>query len=372
MECSDCVTACIVTDDALQNNEKIGMSGLSERLSHISDKLENWWNHGDQKNPCIIASVLKENHEPIPDTDDLEKFWTDVDFVINRTIKTIENTNYYGQAIPFHYVDFGASAMPCALGAKPEFVDKETVWAHPNRNSIEEITDIALDEANFCYQTIIEITKKSAQLSTDHHFVAPFALGGIGDNLAGLYGTENMLMDMKLQPTKVKQVMERFKNIWIEAFAKIQNIIQNGKNRGGIGWAGIWAPGTTFPIQEDFSYMISPAMFKEFCLPHILDMIDILDYPFYHLDGVGAIPHLYELLKIEKLKVIQWQPGSGKERLSPWYELIRHIFSKGKSVQVYAQADEVDDLVGNVGARGLLIVCPKISNQEAEWLMKDA
>ena len=342
---------------------------LTKRISEISAQLENWWNHDDQKNPCIIASILKQNHEPIPDTDDLNKFWTDADFVIERTIKTIENTNYYGQAIPFHYVDFGASAMPCALGAEPEFVNKETVWAHPNRDSIDDLMDIALDENNFCYRTIVEITKKSVQLSTDHHFVAPFALGGIGDNLAGLYGTENMLMDMKLRPAKVKQVMERLKNIWIETFDQIQKIIQTGKNRGGIGWAGIWAPGTTFPIQEDFSYMISPAMFKEFCLPHILDIIDMLEYPFYHLDGDGAIVHLDELLKIEKLKVIQWQPGAGKERLSQWYDLIKYIFSKKKSVQVYAQWNEVHDLVSQVGARGLLIVCPNMSNQEADWLM---
>ncbi|MCU0644597.1 MAG: hypothetical protein MUC94_10080 [bacterium] len=345
------------------------MINLIQKIAEISAQLENWWNHGAQKNPCIVASVLKENHEPIPDTDDLKKFWTDIDFVINRTLNTIESTNYYGQAIPFHYVDFGASAMPCALGAEPEFVNKETVWAHPNRDSIDDLMDISLDDNNFCYRTILEITKKSVQLSTDHHLVAPFALGGIGDNLAGLYGTENMLMDMKLQPAKVKHVMGRLKYIWIEAFECIQNIIQKAQNRGSIGWAGIWAPGTTFPIQEDFSYMISPTMFKEFCLPHIWDIIDILDYPFYHLDGGGAIPHLNELLKIEKLKVIQWQPGAGKERLFQWYDLIRHILEKGKSVQVYAQADEVDDLVKKVGARGLLIVCPNISIQEADWLM---
>lgn len=342
---------------------------LNQKLSEIADKLENWWNYGDQKNPCILASVLKANHEPIPDTDNLEKFWTDVDFVMNRTLKTIDNTNYYGQAIPYHYIDFGASAMPCALGAIPEFVNKETIWAHPNRASIEELLDIALDDNNSCYRTILEITQKSAKRTSDHHFVAHFALGGIGDNLAGLYGTQNMLIDMKFKSAKVRQVMEKLQNIWIAAFNQIQCLVETRRNRGGIGWAGIWAPGTTFPIQEDFSYMISPDMFKEFCLPHILNLIDFLDYPFYHLDGEGAIPHLDELLKIEKLKVIQWQPGAGKERLAQWYDLIKHILSKKKSIQVYAQADEVDDLVRNVGARGLLIVCPTISNQDAELLL---
>jgi hypothetical protein len=126
-------------------------------------------------------------------------------------------------------------------------------------------------------------------------------------------------------------------------------------NRGGIGWAGIWAPGTTFPLQEDVSYMISNAMYRRFLLPHLCDQIDAMQYAFYHLDGIGAIQHLDTLLAIEKLRVIQWVPGAGKERISDWYELIRKILAAGKSIQVFANAGEVDVLVKNVGPRGLLV-----------------
>jgi len=141
-------------------------------------------------------------------------------------------------------------------------------------------------------------------------------------------------------------------------------------NLGGIGWGGVWAPGTTFPIQEDASYMISPDMFREFCLPHVRDMVDAMEYPFYHLDGVGQILHLDCLLDIQQIKVIQWQPGAGKDLLDQRHDLIRRILAAKKSGQLYAQPDEVDSLVQAVGPRGLLLICPAATHEQAQRLME--
>ncbi len=328
---------------------------LNERLSIVRDKLENWWNFGDQDKPLIISSYVKEP-DKIPDTNDLTKFWTDQDFIIERTLALIDNTEYEGVALPFHYVDHGSSAGSLIMGSRMEFVDKETIWSHPVYENIKEIKDIRLNPENYSYRTITELTKKSSLAAKDHHFVAPFALGGLTDNLAGLYGTENLLLDMISKTDEVKIAMENMKRIWIENFSEIQRIISISGNPGGIGWIGIWAPGSTFPIQEDFSYMISPQMFKEFCLPHIFDICDSMEYPFYHLDGIGALPHLEIILNIEKIKVVQWVPGAGKEEIADWYDVIKKILSSNKSVQVFIKAHELDDLVRNVGTKGLLAV----------------
>jgi hypothetical protein len=343
---------------------------LKNRMALIVPVLENWWNFGEQKFPCIICSCSRSDGANVPETDDLVKYWTDVDFVIDSTMTRLETTDYYGVAVPLHYVDFGSSAMACALGATVEYLNRETVWAHPHLASLNEVISVGLDENNFAYKTILAITRRSVKLSSNHHFVAPFAFGGLTDTLAGLYGTENLLMDMAINPSKVKEAMAHLLRIWLATFEKVNSIIALGGNCGGIGWAGIWAPGTTFPLQEDFSYMISPAMFREFCLPYLLEQIDAMNYPFYHLDGVGAIGHLDTLLAIPSLKAIQWQPGAGKERLDQWYELIKRIIAAKKSVQVYAQAEEVEDLIKNVGSRGLLVICENVTPQEAEQLME--
>ena len=341
---------------------------LFEKLDIVKSQLENWWNYGDQDKPLILSSYLPKK---VLDTDNLVQFWTDTDFIIDRTMQIIDNTVYEGVALPFHYVDHGSSAGSLVLGSKMDYVDKETIWAHPVHDSIEEIIDIQQEKNNYSYKTIMEITQKSAALSHNHHFVAPFALGGLTDNIAGLYGTENLLLDMIGNPTAVKKTMENMKRIWIENFNSVQNIIKPAKNPGGIGWIGIWAPETTFPIQEDFSYMISPAMYREFCLPHIIDIAETMEYAFYHLDGIGALPHLETVLEIEKIKVIQWVPGAGKEKISDWYDVIKKIIAHKKSVQVFANAEEIDELVKNVGTKGLMVVLLDSSeNNSKKYLAK--
>lgn len=340
-------------------------------MTIICAELENWWEHGDQKNPLIQISIPREHAQGlIPDTDDLTRFWTDVDFVIDRQMKALESTDYYGIAVPFHYVNHGSSAMAGALGARMEYVDKRTIWAHPVLDSIDQVAEVILDPDNLSYRTILEITRRSVALSKDHHFVTPYAMEGAGDIVAGLYGTESLLIDFIARPQAVKRAMEHIKRIWLEAFDEIWRMIARGGNPGGGGWAGVWSPGTTFPMQEDFSYMISPEMFREFCLPHIVDQVDAMDYAFYHLDGVGAIPHLDALLNIPNLRVIQWVPGIGEEEIKQWYPLIRRILAANKSVQVFTTVDEVDDLVRGVGAKGLLISCGDASREEAERLVE--
>jgi hypothetical protein len=331
--------------------------------------LENWWNFGPQDNPLLFIQVLKDDHEVLPDTDDLKKYWTDVDFIMKRVIKTIDNTNYYGVAMPYHYVDFSATAMPCSLGGEIEYVNKETVWSHPVFDKIEDVLTVNLSEENIAYYTLREATRRSAAIAMGHHFISGWALGGILDTIAGLYGTENLLMDMALNPGEVKKVIDHILSIWLNEFDSNMNMTETLGINGHCGWTGIWAPGRTFPIQEDFAYMISPDMFREFCLPSIVKMIEAMDYPFFHLDGVGMLGHLDVLLEIDKLKVVQWVPGAGKERLDQWYDVIRKILAAGKSCQVYAVPEEIEDLVANVGSRGLLVIVKNADNEQTQRLV---
>jgi hypothetical protein len=116
--------------------------------------------------------------------------------------------------------------------------------------------------------------------------------------------------------------------------------------------------------------MLSPEMFNEFCLPAIENLVDFLDYPFYHLDGNGAIKFVDTLTSIKKLKVIQWIPGAGCEELNQWHDLIKYILGKGKAMQVFAKDEEVEPLVKAVGTRGLLITVECDSVEKALRLME--
>jgi hypothetical protein len=335
----------------------------------VEARLRNWWDGGEQEHALILATAQREN-TVIPSTSDLNRHWLDQDFIIERKMREIEAMEYYGVAVPYHYVDHGSSAMAGVLGCPLVFVDQETIWANPRFETLDQVLDCVLGTDSPVYSHITEITRRSVTLAKDHHFVAPFALEGMSDLMAALYGGENFMMDLVDRPVEVARAMGRLKEIWLKAFAEISGVIAGSGNPGGIGWVGIWAPGSTFPLQEDVSYSISAEMFREFLVPHIRDQIAAMDYSFFHVDGVGMIPHLDALLEIGELKAIQWQPGAGRERLDQWYELLRRILVSGKSLQVYARAEEVEDLVRHVGADRLLVIVRDATRDEARRLVE--
>lgn len=338
---------------------------FTENIPGITARLANWWEFGEQERPCILAILPSSDPSIIPDTDDLEQWWTDVEFTMDRQMKLIDHQRYLGQAVPFHYVDCSSSAMSGVLGARMQLVNKDTMWAYPCFESVEQVVEMPLGRDTFWYRQARSLTEKSVKLAKGHHFVSLFAMEGITDILAGLYGTENFLMDLVEKPGEVARAAEHVKRIWIELFNEFQDLLRQTGNHGQIGWAGIWAPGSHFPMQEDFSYMISRQMFRQFVLPHVSDMVDSMEFPLYHLDGIGALPHLSLLLQIPRLRAIQWVPGAGKERIAQWYEVIKKILDAKKSIQVFAQVDEVDDLIKNVGTQGLLIT---VSGSEEELI----
>jgi hypothetical protein len=345
------------------------VKSLSQYLPAIEDKLTNWWHCGEQKNPLLTITLPVEHPVPVPDTDDLERAWFDVDLATARAVASTQNALYLGMSVPYTLPNIGSAAMAGVLGAEMEYIDRRTIWARPSCSTLEDVLAVTWDERHRYCHIIMEMTRQAALQSHEHFFVAPFPLEGTGDIVAGLYGTENLLIAFLEQPELLKRAMEHAKRLWIEGFSAVQDAIALGHNRGTVGWAGIWAPGSTFPMQEDFSYNISNALFREFCIPHIRDIVDAMDYAKYHLDGVPALRHLDSLLEIEKLRAIQWVPGPDREDLHEWYDLIRYIISKGKSMQVFARADEVDDLVRAVGPRGLLIGVSDVTPEEAEHLL---
>jgi hypothetical protein len=345
---------------------------MENERSRLEGKLKNWWANGDQKHPCLLITLPpeKEDAGKIPDTDDLTAFWTDGDFRISRSLAIARYSRYFGQAIPFHWVDYVASTMEIVLGCTPQFLDKESVWAHPRLKCVEEVTDIRLDFQNPYYRILRDMNAKLAVSVPMQDPIAFFALEGISDSVSGLYGAENFLLDLLLKPAAVKQAMEHIKRLWIEAFEDFKKILYKGRPKeNGCSWAGIWAPGTTFPLQEDLTYMISPEMFREFCLPHIIDIAAVLDYPLYHLDGIGAIPHLDAILTVDPIRAIQWVPGAGKEPIAQWYELIKKVIDRGKSIQVFAEPHEIADLTAAVGSNRLLITVTGCTREQAEDLL---
>jgi len=101
----------------------------------------------------------------------------------------------------------------------------------------------------------------------------------------------------------------------------------------------MWAPGSTYELQCDFSYMMGPKQFDDLVMPDLAACCDHIGYPVFHLDGPGILTHLDALLSIEKLRCIQWFAGDNHAKLGrpscKWGEVLDRIRGAGKLVQMH-------------------------------------
>jgi hypothetical protein len=131
--------------------------------------------------------------------------------------------------------------------------------------------------------------------------------------------------------------------------------------------------------QNDFSCLLSPAMFDDFCLADTVACANYVDRTIYHLDGPGAVQHVPRLLTVDRLDCIQWIQGAGQPLPSNWLDLLKRIQSSGKSVQLYyagahgGTADfrrEIEILCGALDKNRLFFVIEARSTPEADDLVR--
>lgn len=257
---------------------------------------------------------------------------------------------YAGDTYPFLFVNFGPGILAGPLGAKVNATE-ETVWFDPPEDADIRKLRVRMDRSNYWWQRILAVTKAAVEVTGDVAQISYTDLGGNLDILAGLIGSQRLCMELLDHPDLVDRACADITKAWLAAFDELDRIIRP-KCPGTNGWASIWAPGSSYMLQSDFSYMISPEMFGRFVMPDLVLCCDHIEYPFYHLDGVGEIPHLDQLLSIEKLRGIQWIFGDGKPAAEHWMDLYRRIRGAGKLIQVIATREGVRRICREVGGRG--------------------
>ncbi len=118
-------------------------------------------------------------------------------------------------------------------------------------------------------------------------------------------------------------------------------------------WAGFVSTRKWYVPSNDFSCMISKAMFDDVFLPGIAAECRFYEASIYHLDGPTALQHLDSLLSIPQLNAIQWVYGAGHGRATDWLHVYRKIQAAGKGMQIWAAPDEVDTLMENLRPGGV-------------------
>jgi 5-methyltetrahydrofolate--homocysteine methyltransferase len=331
-----------------------------------------WWEGEKTPRPLLyLTSPLKKPRFPVPEPPepkDLEDRWTNPEIVLGNAEKAFASTYFAAEGYPNMHVNLGPGIAATYMGSTPTFMP-ETVWFGRNESKgWDEILGIDFDPNNKWWIKTKELTMAAVERGKGRYIIGITDLGGILDILASLRGTEQLLVDLIENPKEVVMASERIIDIWHRCYDELYGICLMAQE-GSSAWMGLWSPGRWYPIQCDFSAMISPSMFEEFVIPHIEEQCRRLDHIIYHWDGPGQIPHLELLLKVDGLHGIQWTPGAGNPGLGyeGWFPYYRRILDSGKRLVLLGMdPKEVIDFLKVFGGEGCFISTWASSPEEAD------
>jgi 5-methyltetrahydrofolate--homocysteine methyltransferase len=280
-------------------------------------------------------------------------FEISADELLNLFIPRLQATHYMGDAFPRFWPNFGPGILAACAGAHLHAVP-DTTWFSPSFEG--EITDLHVEsiESNVWWRRVKSVTQTATERWGKQMSIGFTDLGGNLDILSHLRGTQQLLLDLLDAPQEIERLVEETNRFWLKCYEELYRF--TGRGHGITCWGPCWSPSRGYLLQSDFSYMISPQMFERYVLPDLSACCEALDFPFYHLDGKGQLPHLEMLLSMEHLRGIQWVPGDGQPQAEHWLPLLKRIRQSGKLCQVYINTQGALTILRELGGKGMALV----------------
>jgi hypothetical protein len=341
-------------------------------------RLTAWW-HCEAVDRCALAVWAPRDDQarfsPPPLPVRVEDRWLDLDYLRARNEYEMNTTFYGGEAFPLWNAGYPGLDLSVYMGASVKLME-ETAWIDPiiSKGHLEDYDfhNFTIQRENRWFRFLNQIDHFAVEQSRGRAIPSMQDMSSSGDTLAFIRGTEQLLTDMIDCPDYVRQfdyfLMQQMNEQVFEP--SYHNICEGAE--GSASWDRLWAPGRHYPVQNDFSYMISPRMFRRVFLPTIEMQTEYLDYSVYHVDGVAAYAHVDALCELPRLNALQIIPGEGKPSALHWMDMLKQIQARGKSLQIYIPPDEVELALSELSSRGLWLGVHAESEEQARHLLKMA
>ncbi|MEI6602032.1 MAG: hypothetical protein WCL54_00935 [Clostridia bacterium] len=315
-----------------------------------------WWD-GTLERPLVpVILTGKDAGRPEPSTPYLSQstchdLSISAEDLIDRIDHNLSTFEFLGDAFPTYGLSsFGPGLVAAFLGAR---LDNSTggVWFHPTK----EIEDLPIadlhfeyDENNVWLNRIKDICRAGMKRWQGQVNITMPDMGGTLDVLSSFRPGEKLLLDLYDEPEDVKRLTWEIHDLWHRFYNEINDVLKP-YNPGYCDWSQILSSTPSYVLQSDFSYMIGPEMFAEFTLPELTASSKRLSRSMYHLDGVGQLPHLDQVLAIPSLGAVQWVPGDGMPEQFAWPEVQARIAQAHKNTQVWCGIDRIADVIAQRG-----------------------
>ena len=323
-------------------------------LTKTLETYEKWW-AGELNRPLV--PIVLTGHKP--DRSPPKHFYEGQKSFGNRSISPeelvdgidyeLKGMEFIGDAYPLFNCTYSGPGIVAAFLGADVTVDSGNIWFFPAEELPIEELHFEYQKDNYWFNRIKATMAEAKRRFGDSVVIGMPDLGGIMDILATFRGTENLLMDLYDSPEEVIRAVNQIKKLWHRYYDELRAYTTEGYHTD---WSSILSGKRSYMTQSDFCYMLGSDMFEQFIRDELVSTCAFLERGCYHLDGVGQIPFLDSLMKIEGMDLIQWVPGDGPYATADWLDLYCKVLDAGKHLQITYDPNykALDDLVAHYGS----------------------
>ena len=325
-----------------------------ERWETIRARYETWWS-GQSTRPMLYLTTPRAPDRPparLPNKGFTSHYGLDVEpaDIVDVWDARLSGTDFLADGFPYVWINFGPGVLAAFLGCELRS-DANTSWFFPTRQVRPRDLHLRLDPENRWFRHVTALAHAAAARWQGTVSIGMTDLGGASDVLASFLTTDHMLTDFYDEPEEIQRLMWEVHTLWWQAWHTINGAMRGG-NAGYSSWTPIYSEQPYYMLQSDFCYMIGPQMFETFVKPDLVACCRQLPHAFYHLDGIGELPHLDSLLAIPELRGIQWIQGDGRGGPMKWLDVYRRILDGGKLLQMVGKLPEALAAIDQLASEG--------------------
>ncbi len=286
-------------------------------------------------------------------SDNLRDRWFDAEFQVETYLKSIKGKRFHGETFPIFWPNLGPEVYAAFYGAELEY-GEVTSWSKPFVQAWDDMARLKLDRQNKYFTKLEEITRVALEQCPGKFMVGYTDLHPGVDCAAAWRDPQNLCIDMIETPDKVTELIEIAIKDFQQVFDHFDAMLKAEKQLSG-SWMGIPSFGKMHIPSCDFSALISPAFFEEFCLPVLQREVKPMTHNIFHMDGKGVARHADAILAVPEVHAIQWVQGVGDDLpILQWIPFIKKLQAV-KPVIVDLQKHELEPFIEQMEPEGLFL-----------------
>jgi hypothetical protein len=245
---------------------------LKPDYSASKARIDAFWERELIDRPVVQFKLYKPRAEhvelPISRHSTPAERWMDAQFQAEFALADLSNQLFLGDTLPVAWPNLGPDLLAALYGCQLEFGDFGTSWSRPCLKDWQDTGEIKLDWNSPYLECIDQITDALVQIGSGKFIIGITDLHTGGDALAAMRGPMNLALDLITRPDQVIHMLYRleadFQALYDHFYLKLR-----ASRLPITTWTSLIADGKYYLPSNDFSIMISQAMFEKYFLPFL-------------------------------------------------------------------------------------------------------